>query len=331
MDRDGRQRCHHSGYHRRGRNFVRGAMQRDGDLEEAAAQHHASSAWQRIKTYIGGHIRPRWSLTLIIIAIQVALYVVASAIMTPRGWIAPSPSVLQRLGASNYKAERCLLLYGLPYLWEIRRFFMPLLLHLSIPHLLFNASFEVSSGARLEDQLGMLRFSILFLGSGLCGNLLSSACRVSGVGASTACYSLIGADLASSWIVWPSLDQDTKARSMQQLKAMAVGLILWEVLLHGSVDHFGHLGGLIGGLLIMPLILTHPNAVLIIPHTIYNSSRRVPVPYQAHDESRVKMARLIGGVTLAAAITACFAAIILSRNAEEPAGVEKYCESLYNR
>ncbi|KAF4682941.1 hypothetical protein FOZ60_009805 [Perkinsus olseni] len=286
-------------------------MQRDGDLEEAAAQHHASSAWQRIKTYIGGHIRPRWSLTLIIIAIQVALYVVASAIMTPRGWIAPSPSVLQRLGASNYKAERCLLLYGLPYLWEIRRFFMPLLLHLSIPHLLFNASFEVSSGARLEDQLGMLRFSILFLGSGLCGNLLSSACRVSGVGASTACYSLIGADLASSWIVWPSLDQDTKARSMQQLKAMAVGLILWEVLLHGSVDHFGHLGGLIGGLLIMPLILTHPNA--------------------AHDESRVKMARLIGGVTLAAAITACFAAIILSRNAEEPAGVEKYCESLYNR
>lgn len=51
----------------------------------------------------------------------------------------------------------------------------------------------------------------------------------SGVGASTACYGLIGADLAVSWIMWPHFDEELKVRAMQQLKAMAIGLMMWEV------------------------------------------------------------------------------------------------------
>lgn len=44
------------------------------------------------------------------------------------------------------------------------------------------------------------------------------------------------------------------------------------MLLHGAVDHLGHLGGLIGGLSIMPLIVLRSNTVLISTRATHSVS-----------------------------------------------------------
>merc|ERR1711975_169803 len=70
-----------------------------------------------------------------------------------------------------------------------------------------------------------------------------------GVGASTSCYGLIGVQLGRLFVVeWPHIVSDeVKDRLKQHWVQVGAMLVFWELMNWKTIDHFGHLGGLLGG------------------------------------------------------------------------------------
>jgi rhomboid protease GluP len=130
---------------------------------------------------------------------------------------------------------------------QLWRFLTPALLHASIPHILFNMYALFSFGTGLERHFGHGRFLLLYVLAAYTGNVVSFL--LSGgysVGASTAIFGLLGAEAVF-------LFQNRKlfagqfGRAIQNVVFIAiVNLIIG---LQPGIDNWGHVGGLLGGLM----------------------------------------------------------------------------------
>lgn len=195
--------------------------------------------------------------------VQVIVYVASCWIMTPRGLYTPSGPANWKLGSSDHTMEQCAVQVGGKFLFELRRFVTPIFLHLNVIHLAGNLSLQVSLGPRILATYGAEIYACLFLASGACGNMLSDAFWVGGVGASTSGYGLVGAFLAQCWLIWDSLEEAWRewARNVLILLvviALAVEAVLWNV-----VNHYGHLGGLLSGFAIAVMFTSAPPLPII--------------------------------------------------------------------
>lgn len=130
---------------------------------------------------------------------------------------------------------------------QLWRFITPVLLHASIPHILFNMYALVSFGSGLERHFGHGRFLALYLLGGFAGNVLSFLLSDGySVGASTAVFGLVGAE-AVFLIQNRGLFGGQFGRAIGNvLFIVAVNLMLG---LSPGIDNWGHVGGLLGGLL----------------------------------------------------------------------------------
>jgi rhomboid protease GluP len=133
---------------------------------------------------------------------------------------------------------------------QLWRFFTPALLHEGPVHLLFNMFTLLLLGLQLERYYGHGRFLLLYLLSAFAGNVLSFAAMADSsfsVGASTAIFGLMGAEGVF-------LYQHRKLASKQAQRAV-LGIVVLLVIASGLInivpgrDIYGHLGGLLGGLL----------------------------------------------------------------------------------
>lgn len=130
---------------------------------------------------------------------------------------------------------------------ELWRFLTPALLHASVPHILFNMYALVSFGTGLERYFGRWRFLMLYVLGAFTGNVLSFILSSGySVGASTAIFGLVGAEGVF-------LYQNRKWFGGQFGRAIgnvifivAINLILG---LSPGIDNWGHIGGLLGGLM----------------------------------------------------------------------------------
>lgn len=128
------------------------------------------------------------------------------------------------------------------------RFLTPALLHGSLPHIAFNMYALLSFGTSLERYFGHGRFFLLYLLSAFTGNVASFLFSPGySVGASTAIFGLLGAEAVF-------LIQNRKAFPGQFRSA--IGNIIFiaaiNLFIIGSlpgIDNWGHIGGLIGGLM----------------------------------------------------------------------------------
>lgn len=130
---------------------------------------------------------------------------------------------------------------------ELWRFLTPVLLHGSIPHIAFNMYALYIFGTGLERHFGHRRFLILYLLGAFTGNVLSFLLSSGySVGASTAIFGLIGAEGVF-------LYQNRKMFG-SQFKS-AIGNIIFVVVVNlfiglaPGIDDWGHVGGLLGGLI----------------------------------------------------------------------------------
>jgi rhomboid protease GluP len=130
---------------------------------------------------------------------------------------------------------------------QLWRFFTPMLLHGSILHIGFNMYALYIFGTGLERRFGNSRFLLLYILSGFAGAvfsfLFSSAYSI---GASGAIFGLIGAEGIF-------LFQNRKLFGAQVGRAInnvvfvvAINLFLG---LQPGIDNWGHIGGLLGGLI----------------------------------------------------------------------------------
>lgn len=132
---------------------------------------------------------------------------------------------------------------------QLWRLFTAQFLHIGIIHIASNAVMIFYLGEYLEPLLGHWRFLIVYLLSGIGGNLLSFALGSDhsiSAGASTALFGMIGAMLA---IGVTNRDYPPISFLARQAFALAAINLLIDVFAT-NIDIMGHIGGLITGFLL---------------------------------------------------------------------------------
>ncbi len=121
-------------------------------------------------------------------------------------------------------------------------------LHGGLAHLLFNMYALWIIGVQLESFIGKWRYLVVYLFSAICGSLLSVAVtpNVFSVGASGAIFGLLGALLYFGYHYRIYLGTVIKS---QIIPLIVINLVLGFIA--PGIDNAAHIGGLIGGALIM--------------------------------------------------------------------------------
>ncbi len=131
---------------------------------------------------------------------------------------------------------------------EYWRLITPVLLHASILHIGFNMYALFAIGPMLERQYGHGRFLALYLLSGFAGNVLSFFFTPGvSVGASTAIFGLIGAQGVFVYQNRRLFGNRTSGILRNIIGIAVINFIIG--LTSQGIDNFGHLGGLLAGLL----------------------------------------------------------------------------------
>jgi rhomboid protease GluP len=172
-------------------------------------------------------------VTYTILGITVAVYLLQMLSQFVLGYDLPVG-----LGAKANEAIRA------GQLW---RFFTPMLLHGSILHIGFNMYALMAFGGGLERRYGHGRFLMLYLLGGFAGTvfsfLFSSAYSI---GASGAIFGLVAAEGIFLFQNRKLFGSQAKGALNNVLFVVAINLFLG---LQPGIDNWGHMGGLMGGLI----------------------------------------------------------------------------------
>lgn len=179
-------------------------------------------------------------LTWLILGINIAIWL----LMTISGG-SETAEVLIRFGAK---------VNGLIVAGEYWRLITPIFLHIGILHLAFNSYALVAFGPAVERYLGSFRFLLIYLFSGILGVIASFAFNdYLSAGASGAIFGLIGTLIAFFYVY---RDQTGAGRNSQLYNVLTIaGYNLIYGLVSRNVDNFGHIGGLMGGLVLGTLLI----------------------------------------------------------------------------
>lgn len=129
------------------------------------------------------------------------------------------------------------------------RLFTPMFLHIGWMHIILNMVTLYYIGAQIEAIYGHWRYLGIYLLSGIAGNAASFALgspNSISAGASTALFGLFGAFV----ILGRHFRNNPAVMFMVQRYSMFIVINLLFNLFSSSVDIMGHIGGLIGGLLV---------------------------------------------------------------------------------
>lgn len=151
-----------------------------------------------------------------------------------------------------------------PYLMDGERYytlFTSLFLHFGFSHLMNNMIMLTVIGYNLEPEIGKIRFILIYIGSGLTGNVVSAWCDISGgnyavsAGASGAIFGIVGALL---YVVIRNHGRvgDISTRGL----VLMAGLSLYYGFTAQGVDNAAHIGGLISGFLLAVLTYWKPKS-----------------------------------------------------------------------
>ena len=134
---------------------------------------------------------------------------------------------------------------------QVYRLFTCMFLHIGIWHLLCNMYSLYIIGTEIENLFGKIKYLIIFIGSGICGSLLSIAFTHNTVsaGASGAIFGLLGALLYFGYYYRAYLGNSIK-KSI--LPVIIINLIIGFT--SKGIDNAAHIGGLVGGILLSMLV-----------------------------------------------------------------------------
>lgn len=131
---------------------------------------------------------------------------------------------------------------------QLWRLITPMLLHGSLLHIGFNMYFLFSLGTGLERRFGHLRFLVLYLLAGFSGNVLSFLFSSgTSVGSSTSIFGLIAAEGIFLYQNRKLFGAEAK-QAMGNVVSVAVINLVIGFSSGGLIDNWGHIGGLLGGL-----------------------------------------------------------------------------------
>lgn len=134
---------------------------------------------------------------------------------------------------------------------QIYRLFTCIFLHIGIWHLICNMYSLYMIGKEVESLYGKIKYLIIFIGSGICGSLLSITFTHNTVsaGASGAIFGLLGSLLYFGYYYRAYLGNSIK-RSI--IPVIAVNLFIG--FMSTGIDNAAHIGGLVGGILLSMMV-----------------------------------------------------------------------------
>lgn len=134
---------------------------------------------------------------------------------------------------------------------EYYRLFTCMFLHFNATHLVNNMVGLLAMGSHLERELGRIKLILLYLGSGLAGNLLSMWMNLQGnrfpvsAGASGCVFGLIGG------LLYVVLRNKGRLRGVSGNRLLFMAIFsIYMGYAEGGVDNAAHIGGLAGGFLL---------------------------------------------------------------------------------
>lgn len=134
---------------------------------------------------------------------------------------------------------------------QIYRLFTCIFLHIGIWHLICNMYSLYMIGKEVESLYGKIKYLIIFIGSGICGSLLSITFTHNTVsaGASGAIFGLLGSLLYFGYYYRAYLGNSIK-KSI--IPVIAVNLFIG--FMSTGIDNAAHIGGLVGGILLSMMV-----------------------------------------------------------------------------
>ena len=194
----------------------------------------------------GAEAMPWWKIVLFF---NLALYGVG-LLVTARSGVSVMGSGMNLLApSSEVQLQLGLQTSALVYNGAVWRLITCLFLHANLMHLGFNMYFLAQLGPAAERVFGNRGFLIVYLLGGVCGSLIELVIGNSVLGASGSIMALIGA-LAGLGYLRAGTWRNEMTREMVRVLAFVTifGLLL------GSVAHGAHIGGFVGGCLILLLL-----------------------------------------------------------------------------
>lgn len=156
-----------------------------------------------------------------------------------------NPWTLHQFGAITHT--------DITYYHEWWRFITPIFVHIGFEHILLNSITLYFVGMQLESLIGHTRFFIVYLLSGILGNVFSfgfTHANTIAAGASTSLFGIIAAIVVIAYYF----------RDYPQIRALGSNMVIFILLnlvsnyFSSGVDMLGHIGGIIGGVLMLPLV-----------------------------------------------------------------------------
>uniref|UniRef100_A0A7S0DNE5 Peptidase S54 rhomboid domain-containing protein n=1 Tax=Amorphochlora amoebiformis TaxID=1561963 RepID=A0A7S0DNE5_9EUKA len=138
---------------------------------------------------------------------------------------------------------------------QAQRFFLPIWLHAGLIHMILNLLVQLQLGRELEKTAGWWRFAIMYLGSGVGGNIFASVFvpdQIS-VGASSAIYGLFGVDFVLLFHVWKITENKWASlccSSFSTILYLGIGTLPW-------IDNWAHFGGFLTGIMLGNIFLPY--------------------------------------------------------------------------
>lgn len=130
---------------------------------------------------------------------------------------------------------------------QLWRLITPMFLHGSVFHIGFNMYALVVIGTGLERRFGHWRFVLLYLMGSLAGNVFSFVMSPNpSLGASTSIFGLLGAEMVFFYQNRKLFGNGAKRALQNVISVAAINFIIG---LSPGIDNWGHLGGLMGGLI----------------------------------------------------------------------------------
>jgi rhomboid protease GluP len=180
--------------------------------------------------YIGGIVL-KFTSTSFLIFTNVLVYAYTS--IKSGSFLVTSMDVLRLYGQYNF----AVVVQG--WYWQL---FASMFVHVNLPHLILNMFFLLIFGMRAEEFLKGIRLGLIYLASGLAGNVLTLLLPLQTVsaGASGAIFGIFGASVICMG----------KTFGMSVFTALIYSLLFLMLSASEGVNLLAHLGGLVTGLMI---------------------------------------------------------------------------------
>ena len=189
---------------------------------------------------------------------------------------------------------------------QVWRFLTPVLLHGSVPHILFNMYALYVIGIGLERHFGPWRYLLLYVLGGFAGNVLSFLLSSGySVGASTAIFGLIGAEAVFLYQNRRLFGSRFGSAIGNVILIIVVNLVI-DFVPGSGIDYWGHIGGLVGGLMFTGFAGPRWQAEQVFSSSLQNSVQGIIPTVQLVDQ---RESREI--LTGAAAVLLVFGALAL--------------------